>query len=176
MKISRAALFFAFAKIGLLGFGGVAPWARHVIVTEKRWIEERDYVSLLGVGQVLPGPNTINLAIFIGDRFQGATGAAIALFALLCVPITVLIGIALIYDLVVGLPAVDAAIAAGAAAAAGLVIGTALKMAIRLRLDAIPILIGLAAFAAVGLLHMPMIYAILALAPVSIGIAWWRRR
>jgi chromate transporter len=176
MNVSRADLFLAFAKIGLLGFGGVAPWARHVIVTEKRWLDEREYVSLLGVGQVLPGPNTINLAIFVGDRFQGGVGAVISLLSLLCVPITVLIGIALIYGRIAGLPAVDAAMAAGAAAAAGLVIGTALKMAIRLRLQIVPILIGLTAFGAVGLLHLPMVLAILVLAPISIGIAWWRRR
>lgn len=176
MKISRADLFFAFAKIGLLGFGGVAPWARHVIVTEKQWLDEREYASLLGVGQVLPGPNTVNLAVFIGDRFQGATGAVIALLAMICVPITALIGIALIYSLISGSPAVDAALAAGAAAAAGLVIGTALKMAIRLRLEAAPIAIGLIAFVSVGLLRLPMGYAILVLAPISIGFSWRRRR
>ena len=131
MNVSRTELFLGFAKIGLLGFGGVAPWARHVIVGEKRWLSEREYASILGVGQVLPGPNTVNSAIIIGDHFQGTAGALLAVVGLLCTPITVLIGIALLYDRISGLPSVGAAIGAGAAAAAGLVIGTAIKMARR---------------------------------------------
>jgi chromate transporter len=74
----RGELFLAYAKIGLLGFGGVAPWARHVIVEERCWLSEREYASILGIGQVLPGPNTVNSSIIIGDHFHGAVGAAIA--------------------------------------------------------------------------------------------------
>jgi chromate transporter len=176
MNVSRIELFVGFAKIGLLGFGGVAPWARHVIVGEKRWLSEREYASILGVGQVLPGPNTVNSAIIIGDHFQGTVGALLAVFGLLCTPITVLIGIALIYDRIAGLPNVGAAIAAGAAAAAGLIIGTALKMARRLKPNIAALAIGLAAFASVSLLHIPMMLAIAVLGPVSIALVWWERR
>jgi chromate transporter len=172
----RIELFLGFAKIGLLGFGGVAPWARHIIVGEKKWLTEREYASILGVGQVLPGPNTVNSSIIIGDRFHGSVGALLAVIGILCTPITVLIGIALVYDRIAGLPSVDAAIGAGAAAAAGLVIGTALKMARRLKPNLPAIGIGLAAFGSVGLLHVPMVLAIAVLGPISIGLVWWQRR
>lgn len=175
-NVSRTDLFLGFAKIGLLGFGGVAPWARHVIVEERRWLDEREYASTLGIGQVLPGPNTINSAVIIGDRFQGVVGSLVAVLGILCVPILALIVIALIYDRIAGLPAVAAAIAAGASAAAGLVIGTALKMARRLKPDLAAVGVGLAAFVSVGLLHVPMVWAIVVLAPVSIGLVWWQRR
>lgn len=173
---SRTALFLGFAKIGLLGFGGVAPWARHIIVVERRWLNEREYASILGVGQVLPGPNTVNAAVIIGDRFQGTMGALLAVMGLLCTPIAVLIGIALLYDRISSLPSVGAAIGAGAAAAAGLVIGTAIKMARRLKPDVSAVAVGLAAFAAVGLFHLPMALAVAVLGPVSIAVVWWQRR
>ena len=176
MDVSRTALFLGFAKIGLLGFGGVAPWARHVIVGEKRWLSEREYASILGVGQVLPGPNTVNSAIIIGDHFQGTVGALSAVFGLLCTPIAVLIGIALIYDRIAGFPSVGAAIGAGAAAAAGLVIGTAIKMARRLKPNVTAVAVGLAAFSSVGLLQVPMALAIAALGPISIALVWRERR
>jgi chromate transporter len=50
-------LFFGFLKIGLLGFGGVAPWARRIVVEKLGWLteHEQEYISILGVGQVLPG-------------------------------------------------------------------------------------------------------------------------
>ncbi len=174
--VSRTDLFLGFAKIGLLGFGGVAPWARHIIVEERRWFDEREYASILGIGQVLPGPNTVNSAIIIGDRFHGALGSLLAVLGILCMPIAVLIGIALIYDRIAGLSFVAAGIAAGASAAAGLVIGTALKMARKLRPNLAAIAVGLAAFVSVGLLHVPMAWAILVLAPISIGLVWWQRR
>jgi len=172
----RTELFLGFAKIGLLGFGGVAPWARHIIVGEKKWLTEREYASILGVGQVLPGPNTVNSSIIIGDRFHSSIGALLAVIGILCLPITVLIGIALVYDRIASLPSVEAAIGAGAAAAAGLVIGTALKMARRLKPNLPAIAIGLAAFGSVGLLHVPMVLAIAVLGPISIGLVWWQQR
>jgi chromate transporter len=172
----RTELFLGFAKIGLLGFGGVAPWARHIIVGEKKWLTEREYASILGVGQVLPGPNTVNSSIIIGDRFHSSIGALLAVIGILCMPITVLIGIALVYDRIASLPSVEAAIGAGAAAAAGLVIGTALKMARRLKPNLPAIAIGLAAFGSVGLLHVPMVLAIAVLGPISIGLVWWQQR
>ena len=174
--ISRTALFLGFAKIGLLGFGGVAPWARRIIVEERRWLSESEYASVLGIGQVLPGPNTVNSAVIIGDRFQGVPGALSAVLGLLVMPLLVLIAIALVYDRIAGLPQIDAAIGAGAAAAAGLVIGTALKMARNLRPNAAAIAVGLAAFAAVGLLHLPLALVIAVLGPLSIALVWWRRR
>ena len=169
-------LFLTYAKIGLLGFGGVAPWARHVIVEQKQWLNDREYAALLGVGQVIPGPNTVNCAIMIGDRFRGSAGALVAVIGIAGTPILVLIGIALVYDRIANLPGVGAAMAAGAAAAAGLVIGTAIKLTRKIKPNVAAIAIGLAAFVSVGLLHLPMLLAILVLGPLSIGLVWWQRR
>jgi chromate transporter len=173
---TRTEIFLTYAKIGLLGFGGVAPWARHVIVEQKQWLDDREYAALLGIGQVIPGPNTVNCAIMIGDRFRGATGALVAVLGIACTPVLVLIGIALVYDRIAGLPGVDVAMAAGAAAAAGLVIGTAIKLARKIKPNMAAIAIGLAAFLSVGLFHAPMVLAILVLGPLSIGLVWWQRR
>jgi chromate transporter len=32
--------------------------ARHVIIEERRWLTEKEFAAILGVGQILPGPNT----------------------------------------------------------------------------------------------------------------------
>ena len=53
--VSKRELFFGFLKIGLLGFGGIAPWARHVIVEERQWVTDKEFAAILGVGQILPG-------------------------------------------------------------------------------------------------------------------------
>lgn len=169
-------LFLAFLKIGLLGFGGVAPVSRHVMVEDRAWLSEKEYASLLGIGQVLPGANTINAAAMIGDRFQGLPGVVAALVGLMVMPITILIGLALLYEHFAQLTQVRAAMSGSAAAAAGLIMGTAIKMARRIDLSQVAVLFGLMAFCAVALLHFSLVAAVLVLAPISIAAAFLRRR
>ena len=169
-------LLSGFLKIGLLGFGGVAPIARHVIVEDRAWLTEEEYASVMGVGQVLPGANTINAAVMIGDRFQGMAGAIVCVISLMVMPLVIVTGLGVLYQRFAALPQVQAAISGSAAAAAGLVIGTALKMARRLHPTAIAIVFGLLAFIAVGLLKLSLIAAVVILGPLSIGATYLGHR
>jgi chromate transporter len=168
IRITRAELFLGFLKIGLLGFGGVAAIARHIIVEDRAWFSEKEYASLLGIGQVLPGPNIVNVSIMIGDRFQGPLGSLCALGGLMTMPLVILVILATLYQSFAGIPEVQAGIAGTAAAAAGLVMGTALKMARRLKPTRLSVLVGLVIFAAIGLAHLPMFPVVLVVAPLSI--------
>ncbi len=169
---SLGALFLGFAKIGLMGFGGVAPVARHVIVEDRRWLSEQEYAALLSVGQVLPGPNVVNTSLMIGDRFHGLLGAATALTGIMAMPLVLLIVFATLYGTVAENPIARAAMAGAAAASAGLVIGMAIKMARKLKPGVVALVfIGLA-FVAAGVLRLPLVEAIIVLAPLSILAAW----
>jgi len=167
-----AELFLGFAKMGLSGFGGVLPVARQVIVVERGWLDDRDFAELLGLGQVLPGPNIINMAVFIGTRFRGAGGAAAAVFGLTGPPVLILLLIALGYDAIGTHPLVRAAIDAVAVAAAGLVAGLGAKMLARLRPKPALALLTAAAFAAIALLGWPMVWVVAGLAPVGVWLGW----
>jgi chromate transporter len=169
-------LCLGFFKIGMLGFGGVGAMARHVIVEERRWMSEKEYAALLGMGQILPGGNVLNVAVMIGDRSRGVPGAVTALLALLAMPLVIVTALALAYERFAGLPQVHAAISGSAAAAAGLVIGTSCKMAWRIRPSAMHVGFGLLAFAAVGPLRLSLIPAALVLIPLSIMGTYLRRR
>jgi len=172
---TRLGLFLTFMKVGVLGFGGVGPWARRIVVEERGWLDERGYAELLAVCQVLPGPNVGNVSVFIGDRFHGALGSIICLCGLMSGPFTILLIVGFLYDRLGDVPAVDGAIGGVAAAAAGLFLGTALKMIERLKLSAVGLTILGCAFVAVGLLRWPLTAVILTLAPVSIVFAWRSR-
>lgn len=167
---TRAALFRGYLKIGLLGFGGVAAWARRVIVEERRWLTEREYAEVLGVGQVLPGPNVGNAAVMIGRRFHGLAGALLTTAGIYAAPLCILVALCLLYDRYGRLPQVAPVMQGIAAAAAGMVIGTACKMTGRLQL-APEALVILVAAAAAALLRVPLPLIVLALAPVSIALA-----
>jgi chromate transporter len=176
IRISRTQLFLGFLKIGLLGFGGVAAIARHVIVEDRAWLSEKEYASLLGIGQVLPGPNIVNVSIMIGDRFQGPLGSLCALCGLMTMPLIILVILATLYQSFAAIPAVQAGIAGTAAAAAGLVVGTALKMARKLKPTRLALLVGLLVFAAVGIARLPMLPVVLIVAPISILAASREKR
>jgi chromate transporter len=169
-------LFFGFLKIGLQGFGGLAPVAHHVIVEDRAWLTEQEYASLLGIGQILPGGNIINLAVIMGDRFQGIRGSLTALAGLMAMPLVILIALALLYERFAGLAVVRSAIGGSAAVAAGLVIGTAAKIIRKLRLSWMALMFAALAFTAVGLLQLSLVPVFVVLAPASVGAAYLRRR
>jgi len=68
------ALFAGFFSIGICGFGGVLPWARRMIVEQRRWLTAAEFTDLLALCQFLPGPNIINLSVALGSRFRGPRG------------------------------------------------------------------------------------------------------
>lgn len=175
-RVTHGTLFLAFLKMGLLGFGGVAPWVRQVIVEERRWMDDREFAPLLGLSQVLPGANTINTAVLLGDRFHGISGAAAAVFGLMAMPLAIAVAIVEVYGAVSQNPYVVAAIAGAGAAAAGLVIGTGLKIARNLKRSPRIILMTLVTFIAVGILRLPLIGVLICLIPLTIAAAWFDPR
>jgi chromate transporter len=167
VKPSPPQLLFGFAQLSLLGFGGVGGQARHFLVRDRRWMTEDEFAELSALCQALPGPNTGNLALMLGDRAAGVWGAFCAIIGF-AVPSTVLailiaIGIAKISHY----PRVAAVESAVVSAAAGLVIASGARIAQRLT-DA-PLLLILAAVIviAIDVAHVPLVVAVLVAGPVS---------
>lgn len=171
---SLSELFMGYAKVGLLGFGGVGPIARHVIVAERKWLTEREYAEILGIGQVLPGPNVGNASIMIGRRFGGLRGVLAVTAGFYTGPLCVLMLLALFYDRFGQEPAVAPFMHGIAAAAAGMVIGTALKMATKLKPPPEIIAVGLLAAFAAFVLRLPLPIVVLVAGAMGIGAATWR--
>jgi chromate transporter len=175
-QIRKSELFLGFLKIGLLGFGGVGPWARHVIVEERRWLSDKEFAEVLGVGQILPGPNTMNAAVIIGERFQGVPGVVATLLGMMAMPLVIVTSLAAVYDRFASIPEVRAGLIGGAAAAAGLVLGTALKMIRNIRLAPTAYLVIVLGFAAITVFGWPLVPVVFVLAPLAIVLAAVGRR
>ena len=167
-NISLSELFKGFATIGILGFGGVAVMARHVIVEKKQWLTEKEYATVLGMGQVLPGANVVNASVVIGDRFQGVKGSLVSVFGIMILPILILIVLAALYSRFSSLPAVSIALNGAGAAAAGMVIATGLKMAFKLKPGLAGWLIISIAIGTILILRWPLVYVVLALVPTAL--------
>lgn len=122
------ALFLGFFKLGLMGFGGVLPLARHVLVDEKKWLTSEQFLDLLGICQILPGGNIVNLSVALGMQAQGIKGALSALAGLILAPTTIVLLIYQSYLQFQNIPWVQHLILGLAASAAGLLFATACKL------------------------------------------------
>lgn len=171
-------IFLTFALTSLSGFGGVLPWARRMIVEQRKWLTAEGFNEVFSLSQFLPGPNIVNFSVVIGARFRGALGSLAAVTGLLAPPLAIVITLGLLYARYGEIAAVQRALAGLAAAAAGLLIATSIKMAepIFRRPLALGPFVALAAFGAVGLMRWPLHWVLLVLAPASLALAWWLRR
>jgi chromate transporter len=167
-----AALFLNFFTIGLCGFGGVGPWARRMVVEQRRWMTAAEFTDMLGLCQFLPGGNVMNLTIALGSRFQGIPGAIAAFLGLMTAPVAIVIGLGAVYDKYSGLPTVRHAFVALAAAASALVLANALKIAAPLKTRPLGAAIGVVTFVAIALVRLPLQVALPVLALLSTGLLW----
>jgi chromate transporter len=171
-------LFVAFTGLALQGFGGVLPVAQRVLCEERRWLTRAEFLELLAIGQVLPGPNVCNLSVLAGYRFHGVRGALSALAGLLTVPAVIVLVLAATQRHFADHPAVAGAVRGVSAVSAGLIAGTALKLAAGLRTSplgvAASLALGLGAFALVAVAHLPLVWTLLAVGLPAWGLAAWR--
>ena len=177
---SLTELFFAFNRLALQGFGGVLPVAQRELVERLHWLTKEDFVEMLAVSQVLPGPNVVNLALMFGDRSFGTRGALAALGGMMLAPLLVVLALTALYAHFVELPAVTGALRGMGAVAAGLVLSTGFKLLGTLRRNVVGRPIGLALAAltllATAVLRLPLAGVLGVLGIGAIAIAWWRLR
>jgi chromate transporter len=174
---TRLDLFLGFLGASLRGFGGVFVMGRRMLVEEKGWLTAEEYLEVLGLCQFLPGANIVNVSVAVGRRFRGWTGSLAALAGIVVAPAMIAVALAALFMRYAAIPQVSHAMGAVAAAAAGLVIGTAVKMAGPvLRKDAVlAVPVGLATLLAAGFLHWPLAVVLLIMGPAGAGLAWLRR-
>lgn len=175
---SELELFFAFNRLALQGFGGVLAVAQRELVERRRWLSQAQFVEMLAMSQVLPGPNVVNLALMFGDRFFGLRGAFFALAGMLAVPLVIVMALTLAYAEFAHVPAVAGALRGMGAVAAGLIIATAIKLfgtlhGSRLGMPVCLLLIACTLVAIIWL-RWPLIWVLAALGSVAVTIGWVR--
>lgn len=177
-QVSLGDLYVAFAQVSLSGFGGAIAWTRRKFVEQRRWLSEDEFAEVLSVCQFLPGPNIVNMAVFLGLRFQGALGVLAAVAGVVLAPFLVVLVLAALYAHFGDVEVVRRALSGVSAAAAGLIVSMGIKMALIYRRRPAGASFAGLAFLGAGLLQWPLYFVLLGLAPFSIAISWftWRRR
>ncbi len=175
-RVLRRELFTAFLGIALSGIGGVMPHAHRMLVSRKRWLDDREFTEILSAGQFLPGPNIVNVGIIIGARMCGPTGAMAAFAGLVMVPFFIVLALGMAYEQLAALPWIAPAFRGLSCGAAGLVLAMAIKLGAAQPRHLWMVAIALAAFAAVGIMQWPLAPVVVALAALGLACAWrWRK-
>jgi len=171
--VALSELFTGFLMVGLLGFGGLATSAYHMIVEKRRWMDQKEFVEMFAICSLLPGGNFMNATIMVGARYQGALGSVVSMSALLLMPLLILIAVAVTYDHFSYLPDVRAAMAGAASTAAGLIVATATKLGRGVVWRAAPIFFALTTFGVIAFLRAPLWLVIVVIAPLSVLSTLW---
>jgi chromate transporter len=173
---SNADLFITFTRLALQGFGGVLAVAQRELVEYRRWLTREQFIEMLAISQVLPGPNIVNLSLMLGDRYFGLRGAASALAGLLAVPLVIVLALATAYAEFASVPIVAGALRGMGAVAAGLVIATAAKLSGTLRTNRMGPLLGtgfaLLTFLMIAWLRWPLAWVVVGLGTIAVAVAW----
>jgi len=175
---SLPALFVAFARMSLAGFGGVLVFARRAIVEQHRWMTADEFNETFALCHFLPGPNIVNLSMVFGSRLRGIAGGIAAFAGLLLPPTLIMTVLAIIYAHFGDVDVLRRSLAGISCAAVGLLIAVVFQMMTPLlkRMDAVGLILMLAVFIAIGVLRLPLQAVLLVAIPLSVGVTFILRR
>jgi chromate transporter len=175
---SPAEIFRVFNRLALQGFGGVLPIAQRELVDRERWLTREQFLELLAVAQVLPGPNVVNLSLIFGDRAFGWRGGLAALGGMILAPLGVVLVLTVAYTRYAQYPTVAGALRGMGAVAAGLIFSTGVKLLPALRKNVLgptPAFAFVAVmFLCIALLRLPLIWMLGGLGALAFAMAWRR--
>ncbi|NUR11061.1 MAG: chromate transporter [Bradyrhizobium sp.] len=173
------ALFLAFARMSLVGFGGVLVFARRAIVEQHRWMTADEFNETFALCHFLPGPNIVNLAMVFGSRLRGIAGGVAAFAGLLLPPTLIMTVLGIFYARFGDLDVLRRSLAGISCAAVGLLIAVVFRMMTPLlkRMDPLALILMLGVFAAIGVLRLPLPTVLLVAIPVSVAATYflWRK-
>ena len=164
-------IFASFFKIGAFTFGGgyaMIPLIEREVIDRRAWVARQEFLDLLTLAQSVPGPISLNTAVFVGYRMRGLWGAAAALAGTVLPSFVIILLIALFFADVRQNPVVDAAFKGMRPAVVALIIGPVVSLARGMRWP-MYVVIAAAALAIWGLGWSP-IYVLAGAA--AAGIAW----
>jgi len=167
----------AFAKIGLLGFGGPAgqiALMHRILVEEKRWISEPRFLAALNYCMLLPGPEAQQLATYVGWRLHGTPGGLVAGTLFVLPGFLVILALSVVYALYQETATLAALFFGLKAAVLAIVVEAVVRVGRRALKSRLAVALAAAAFVAIFAFGVPFPLIILAAGLVGFTVA--RRR
>ena len=82
-------LYLFFLEVGALGFGGgyvMIPLIQNISINLNNWLTVKEFTSIVGISQMLPGPVAANILSFIGYKQFGILGIIVSVLGFVTVP------------------------------------------------------------------------------------------
>jgi chromate transporter len=161
------------ARIGLISFGGPAgqiALMHRTLVDEKKWIDEQRYLSALNFCMLLPGPEAMQLATYVGWRLHGLKGGLAAGLLFVLPGALVVLTLSMLYAAFGKLPIAEALFVGVKAAVLAIVVEALLRVARRSLKGNVEWAIAAAAFVGIFLLKVP--FPLIVVAAALVG--FWR--
>ena len=168
---TTAELFQIFGKIGLLSFGGPAgqiALMHRIVVDEKKWLDETRFLHALNYCMVLPGPEAMQLATYIGWLMRGIAGGLIGGLLFVLPGAVIVTALTFVYVLAGEVPIVSGLLFGLQAAVVAVVLDALMKVSKRALKSNVAYGIAIAAFIAIAVLSIPFPIVILAAALAGI--------
>jgi len=171
--VPLATLFKGFLIVSLCGIGGGGGivWARRITVETRRWINDQEFADIVSLCQFMPGPNIVGIAVCVGARMRGAIGTMAALAGFLVIPWALGLAIGLLCLEYAHLPVVRNTLGGIAAAAAGLLVATGIRLLMPHRGRPAALLFAALAFALITFVRLPLLAVLFSLVPLSVAVA-----
>jgi len=123
-----------FSRIGFLSFGGPAgqiALMHREIIDQRKWVDEKDYLTALNFCMLLPGPEATQLATWVGWKLHGTKGGLAAGLLFVLPGAVVVLALAMIYSAFGKVPEIEAALLGIKAAVLAIVIEALLRISRR---------------------------------------------
>jgi chromate transporter len=176
-KVSIWRIATAFNQIALASFGGgLSAWSRQLVVEQRQWMTDEEFLSAMTVCRVLPGANQVNLAVFVGARLRGILGAIAAVTGLLAAPMVIVLGLGTLYFAHRHDASVEAVLRGMTAAAVALNLSMAYRTGRACLRSPVAWALFAGALIATAVLRVPLPIVLAVLAPPAMWWAWPRQR
>jgi chromate transporter len=176
-EVSLRDLCRVFGTIGISSFGGGSSgWMYRELVERRLYISSEDFLAGLALARTMPGPNSINLAIWIGYRLRRSSGALTAFLSVLAGPLVIIICCAIAYQRLSHSSTVHQILIGIAASALGLSLSVGIKAWSAASKTPFYAVIALLTFVGVAILHWPILPIVAVLGSISVAWAFYAER
>ena len=168
-------LFVCMMQVAFSAFGGgMSLWSHRIIVERRHWMTSESFVTGLTVARLFPGPNQINMSVYIGSIFKGVPGSLAAIAGIILFPFTLLMVLGLIYFQISAISEVNRLLAGLAAAAAGMALSMGFKILDVYKTDHLALAIAVIVFVCLQGFKFPLIPVVLTSGAIAMSLYWPR--
>jgi chromate transporter len=168
---SLGAIFYTFLTVGAISFGGGAiAYLREYIVSDAKWLDDEGFLDGLEISQTLPGLNTVNMSVIVGDKLRGIPGAVVAALGLILPGAAIIMALGIAWTGQRHNPNVRYFLIGVAAAAVGLLTTVTLQLGRKQLEKPLDLAIILATFVAISIVRVPLYVVLLVIGPLAVWL------